>query len=339
MLMCGVMTATATEPTTVTIMAIVKSSLLLGGTTAFSIIQSYTLYDSQRNILGCCNEVTRPPSTITIAPDPDDEEEEEDEVEMFYPTTNRYFMFPPTDTNTLENNNNDDDDTLLRIRQTSFGCGRLGSTVWPSAIALSSLLAGPTYRSTIQTKRILELGSGCGLPSLTAKTICNCVDVLPTDYWERDGLVIGNRLVPKDLFGVNLQYNVGGCDPYNLDWHDELSVFEVSTNFRPDLIIGSDLVYYPDDTEPLLQTLDIFLKNGLASSGSGSERSVLLILPLPPTAEREALPGFKKRLEGEGGDVVLGNGDRDVVMDELEMVVRSASNGEKEVHNLLRIRI
>ena len=140
------------------------------------------------------------------------------------------------------------------------------------------------------------MGSGCGLPSLTAKTICNCVDVLPTDYWERDGLVIGNRLVPKDLFGVNLQYNVGGCDPYNLDWHDELSVFEVSTNFRPDLIIGSDLVYYPDDTEPLLQTLDIFLKNGLGSSGSrGSERSILLILPLPPTAEREALPGFRRR--------------------------------------------
>lgn len=178
------------------------------------------------------------------------------------------------------------------------------------------------------------MGSGCGLPSLTAKTICNCVDVLPTDYWERDGLVIGNRLVPKDLFGVNLQYNVGGgCDPYNLDWHDELSVFEVSTNFRPDLIIGSDLVYYPDDTEPLLQTLDIFLKNGLGSS-------ILLILPLPPTAEREALPAFRQRLEkGEGDDAVLGNGDRDVVMDELEMVVRSASNGEEEVHNLLRIRI
>ena len=305
----------------VTTMAIVKSSLLLGGTTAFSIIQSYTLYDSQRNILGCCNEVTRPPNTI--AP-PD--EEEDDEVEMFYPTTNRYFMFPPTTTNPLEN---DDDNTLLRIRQTSFGCGRLGATVWPSAIALASLLAGPTYRSSIQTKRVLELGSGCGLPSLTAKTICNCVDVLPTDYWERDGLVIGNRLIPKDLFGVNLQYNVGGCDPYNLDWHDELSVFEVSTNFCPDLVIGSDLVYYPDDSEPLLQTLDIFLKNGLgSSSGSrGSERSILLMLPLPPTAEREALPGFRRRLEGEGGDAVLGNGDRDVVMDELEMVVRSASSG------------
>lgn len=317
-------------------MAIVKSSLLIGGTTAFSIIQSYTLYDSQRNILGCCNEVTRPPNII--APDPDDEEEE-DEVSMFYPITNRYFVFPSTTTtNPLENNN--DDEKLLRIRQTSFGCGRLGATVWPSSIALASLLAGPTYGSSIQSKRILELGSGCGLPSLTAKTICNCVDVLPTDYWERDGLVIGNRLVPKDLFGVNLQYNVGGsCEPYNLDWHDELSAFEVSTNFCPDLIIGSDLVYYPDDTEPLLQTLDIFLKNGLGSSGSGSERSILLILPLPPTAEREALPGFRKRLEGEDGEAVLGNGDRDVVMDELEMVVRSASNGEEEVHNLLRIRI
>ena len=123
----------------VTTMAIVMSSLLLGGTTAFSIIQSYTLYDSQRNILGCCNEVTRPPNTIA-PPDPDDEEEEDDEVEMFYPTTNRYFMFPPT-ANATDPLENDDNNTLLRIRQTSFGCGRLGSTVWPSAIALASLLA------------------------------------------------------------------------------------------------------------------------------------------------------------------------------------------------------
>eukprot|EP00985_Skeletonema_marinoi_P029897 scaffold29559_cov73-Skeletonema_marinoi.AAC.1 len=59
---------------------------------------------------------------------------------------------------------------------------------------------------------------------------------------------------------------------------------------------------------------------------------MLLILPLPPTAEREALPDFGRRLES-------GVGDKDVVMDELEMIIRSASTDEEEIHNFLRIRI
>lgn len=310
--------------------------LFLAGSSAFSIstsqnnvalIQSYTLYDKERRVLGCCDEV-RPSEKYSDA-----EEEEEDEVEMFYATTKRYFTFPTPENNTDaagedSNSGEDNNNKLLQIRQTSFGCGRLGATVWPSAIALASLLAGDTYRSSMQGKRILELGSGCGLPTLTAKEVC-CADVLATDYWESEGVVVGNRLVPKDLFGVNLAFNVG-CQPRNLDWHDELSVFDVSTNFKPDIVVGSDLVYYPDDSEPLLQTLDILLKNG------GGAQNMLLILPLPPTAEREALPEFRRRLEGGA----LGNGeDKDVVMDELEMIVRSASTNEEEIHNFLRIRI
>ena len=247
---------------------------------------------------------------------------------MFYATTKRYFRFPPI-------SNNDkavtEDHKLLQIRQTSFGCGRLGATVWPSSIALASLLAGDTYRSSIQGKRILELGSGCGLPTLTAKEVCCADQVLASDYWEKEGLIVGNRLVPKDLFGVNLAYNVG-CEPRNLDWHDELSVFDALTNFEPDIMVGSDLVYYPDDTEPLLQTLDILLKNG------GGAQNLLLILPLPPTAEREALPEFRRRIEGG----VLGNGGdkgKDVMLDDLKMRVCSASTNEEETHNFLRIRI
>ncbi|KAL7500030.1 hypothetical protein ACHAWT_009901 [Skeletonema menzelii] len=289
-----------------------------------ALVQSYTLYDKDRQILGSCDEVR--PATKTS-----DDNEEEDEVEMFYATTKRYFIFPPTPSNenTVAEDQSHVGDKLLQIRQTSFGCGRLGATVWPSAIALASLLAGDTYRSSIQGKRILELGSGCGLPTLTAKEVCCADQVLATDYWERENLVVGNRLVPKELFGVNLAYNVR-CEPRNLDWHDELSVFDVSTNFDADIIVGSDLVYYPDDVEPLLQTLNILMKNG------GGAQNMLLILPLPPTAEREALPEFRRRLEGG----VLGNGgDKDVVLDELEMKVSSASTNEEEIHNFLRIRI
>ena len=63
-------------------------------------------------------------------------------------------------------------------------------------------------------------------------------------------MIVGNRLAPKDLFGVNLAYNVG-CEPRNLDWHDELSAFDVFTNFEPDIIVGSDLVFAIMNALPL----------------------------------------------------------------------------------------
>jgi hypothetical protein len=45
-------------------------------------------------------------------------------------------------------------------------------------------------------------------------------------------------------------YNVG-CEPRNLDWHDELSAFDVFTNFEPDIIVGSDLVFAIMNALPL----------------------------------------------------------------------------------------
>ncbi|KAL9182220.1 hypothetical protein ACHAXT_012872 [Thalassiosira profunda] len=253
---------------------------------------------------------------------PRDPDAEEDEVEMLYPTTRRAFVIPGYE------------EKLLNIRQTSFGCGRLGATVWPSAIALSSLLANEC--NFIEGKRVMELGSGCGLPSLVAKEICSAESVLATDYWEvaddADRLVPADaategRLVPKDIFRVNLEYNIHADDSASvgrLDWHDEMEIFKTANECEPDVIVGSDLVYYPLDTEPLLQTLNILLKGG-------KPKDALLVLPLPPSAEREALPDFRKRLE-QGA---LGDKCR-VVMDEMEMV---ETQYEEQRHNMLRIQI
>ena len=82
---------------------------------------------------------------------------DEDEVELYYPTTRRAFQFPHRSPEAVE------------VRQTSFGCGKLGANVWPSSIALASLLANGG--TVTEGRRILELGAGCGLPSATAR-IC-----------------------------------------------------------------------------------------------------------------------------------------------------------------------
>lgn len=314
------------------------------------VTRSYTLYGDGIDSNRCLIHEIRPP--------PQDPNEEEDEVESFYPTSKRSFKFP---------NHSRNSNKVLNIRQTSFGCGKLGATVWASSFALAALLANDNdivdeSSTSLEGKRVLELGSGCGLPSLVAKEICGADSILATDYWEEDvpgDTIVGDRLVPKNLFGANLAYNVNNgrrnSDNINsdsatvqrLDWHDEMGIFKVANTFCPDIIIGSDLVYYPMDTAPLLQTLEILLKAPPAGSNNNNinnkKREALLILPLPPKAQREALPDFRARLEnGE-----LGIDACSIKMDELVMVERMNDHDDsfgnisddEGRHDLLRIQI
>ena len=312
-------------------------------------VRSFAVYEDGKCV-GTCQEV-RPEARDPMA--------EEDEVEMFYQTTQRSFTFPHGWTDEVDDmtvasqrsflfprsvsRDNDDGghagwdaateaERLLRadsiplrqvnIRQTSFGCGRLGATVWPSGIALAALLSGD-YRHLVNGKRVLELGSGCGLPSLVAKDVAGASDVMATDYWEEeDGKFDADRLVPKNLFGANLAHNIGSATAVkHLDWHDQFNVMNACDEYQPEVVIGSDLVYYLADTPPLIQTLNILLKSGA--------KDALLILPLPPNAEREALPVFRSSLH----DGAL-EGCK-VEMKEMIMV----GSGSDDRHNLLRIHI
>mmetsp|Transcript_3489 Transcript_3489/g.7606 ORF Transcript_3489/g.7606 Transcript_3489/m.7606 type:complete len:388 (-) Transcript_3489:164-1327(-) len=312
---------------------------------SFAIFENFGDHDDNntRRCIGRCDEI-RPKSR--------DPNADEDEVELFYQTTHRSFAFPYSWTDEVEEvyqttgrsflfprgdggwDEATEAERLLKadcihqrqvnIRQTSFGCGRLGATIWPSGIALASLLSGD-MRTLVEGRRVLELGSGCGLPTLVSKDICGASDVLATDYWEEeDGKFDADRLVPKHLFGANLAYNLGSSGSSavkRLDWHDTNGIIYAADQFRPDVIIGSDLVYYPMDTPPLLETLNVLFSGG-ASDG-------VLILPLPPAAEREALPDFRSRLENGALE------NCEVEMDELVMV----GKGNEDRHDLLRIHI
>ncbi|KAL3767658.1 hypothetical protein ACHAW5_006999 [Stephanodiscus triporus] len=308
--------------------------------------------------------------------------EYEDEVESLYPTVQRAFVIPDgrdTNDDNVRSARARPGTTVVNVRQTSFGCGRLGATVWPSSIALAALLSrrpfddGCRDQSTmVAGRRVLELGSGCGLPSAVASML-GAACVLATDHWEEeegggsrrgrkdddgDG---GGRLMPKNPHGANLAHNVVGASVVpavasvrRLDWHDEGGARDIANDYRPDLIIGSDLIYYPADVSPLLRTLGILLgDDGGGKSegvkGGGEERrrrEALLISPLPPNAERASLGEFRARLatatddDDDDGWLV----GCEVLMDELVMIERTAGdddgdNGDEERHNLLAIRI
>jgi len=249
-----------------------------------------------------CWELLTPSVAAT---DPD-----EDEVEYWYPTRKRHFEFsiPAAATKPAP--------AGVTIRQTSFGCGKLGSEVWDSSVVLCLYLG---EQGLVGGKRILELGSGCGLPSVVCRDELGAAAVLATDFWENDTDGFdGDRLVPTKFHGLNLEHNVvvkkssndeaaaaaAETSVQKLDWHDRASATSARETFRPDLVIGSDLVYYPMDVEPLLGALGVLLVGGSdGGDGSGTSTSknnkqhtrAVLVLPLAP-AEREALPEFRSKL-------------------------------------------
>ncbi|VEU38547.1 unnamed protein product [Pseudo-nitzschia multistriata] len=239
-----------------------------------------------------------------LSPSEPIEDEEEDEVEYWYPITRRYFEFsiPPSQSSeTLVQST-----STTMIRQTSFGCGKLGYELWDSSIALCLHLG--RQLPLIEGKRILELGSGCGLPSVVCRDLLQADAVLATDFWQEDGDGFdGDRLVPTKFHGMNLEYNVVAARGnkrreaavQRLDWHDRASAVSARESFRPDVVIGSDLMYYPMDIEPLLNVLETFLvEDGDRDGADGkqaTETRVFLVSALAP-AEREALPEFRSKL-------------------------------------------
>ncbi|KAL7518665.1 hypothetical protein ACHAWX_003476 [Stephanocyclus meneghinianus] len=235
-----------------------------------------------------------------------------DQVEEWYPTQYRTYRF--FSQHGRENDNEKIQGTTITIRQTSFGCGKLGFEVWKCALALSCYLIRlfdnfhNNNESDIKSVRVLELGAGCGLPSCVCREM-GVGGVLATDYWEEQSGDFGRpmdkeRLVPHWLFGVNLDFNVvqsagimreGNSSAQRsvfsrkLDWHNEVDVLEAKALFDPNLIIASDVVYYVEDVPPLVRALELLLEHG--SSNDRTAREVILFLSV--YTERIGLKEFR----------------------------------------------
>lgn len=258
------------------------------------IVSTFSLRDDGGGTYSNCYEVKTPPLPAGA---------DEDEVDLWYPTRRRSFLFGggggAEEGNSAENVPNDKacpqhvEEQPVTVRQTSFGCGKLGATVWPSSLALCLHLAA--YPQRVRGRRVLELGAGCGLPSRLCVDVLGADAVLATDFWElnEQGVSEDDRKepIPARLHGINLEYNVqgGGAQVQRVDWHDADTVADAKS-FGADLIVGSDLVYYPSNVQPLIDTLQALM----TEEGGASE--ALLIAPLPPQAERTALPDFRKQL-------------------------------------------
>jgi predicted nicotinamide N-methyase len=107
--------------------------------------------------------------------------------------------------------------------------------LWPSGIALAEVVA----RLALRGARVLELGAGLGLPSLTAAL--GGADVLATD-WAEDAIELLRENAARN--GITLR---AAC----MRWDDPRLVRDAPW----DMVLGADLLYEQRNAEQLLELL------------------------------------------------------------------------------------
>jgi predicted nicotinamide N-methyase len=214
------------------------------------------------------------------------------------------------------------------VREIPFSYGKIGGSIWKASIGMGQYLA--LHPHLVQNKRVLELGSGVGLLGLlTAKVGVKSITL--SEYGSEDGVIVDlddsdandatnwlqmerdddnnnkdGRLMPTALVS-NLKFNArlnGFADDRTMsvrriDWFDYLPEKQEGGDVIPDneddssydLIIGSDLVAWEVDAEPLIATLQHFItKSGcpaLISMQDDNRRGV----PIFVQRIQEAFPG------------------------------------------------
>lgn len=194
-------------------------------------------------------------------------DDDDDEAACF---TDMGFMFEGAEPSILETFQwTMDDDRIIKISLKRAdgdpGAVQSGHYLWPAAPAL----AGHLVERHEAPQRLIELGAGCALLSLTALQVFNTLEcVVTTDHdpgtleRAKDNLeitceeVFSNHRLLEQIVGVTTLW-----EP--LSWGDEEAAEGVLSKLRStldrddakfDMILGSDLIYDLDVVQPLLLT-------------------------------------------------------------------------------------
>ncbi|KAF3006145.1 hypothetical protein G7054_g4713 [Neopestalotiopsis clavispora] len=134
----------------------------------------------------------------------------------------------------------------LRLHEDlTSGCG--GQT-WPAGMVLAKHMLR-YHQKDLRDSRILELGAGGGLVGLAVARGCEV----------QQPLVITDQLEMFSLMGHNIELNQmqGQVKPAILNWGEPLA--QQVVDFKPDVILAADCVYFEPAFPLLLATLSDLL--------------------------------------------------------------------------------
>ena len=132
------------------------------------------------------------------------------------------------------------EDSIIQNKDTAFP---FWAKVWPSSKAMTTFLQSEI--SLIQSKRVLEIGSGIGLPSFSIAS--HVAELIISDY-SSDAVELIDRNITHLL--------LPNAKAMRLDWNT------LPEDISADVILLSDINYDPVDFNSLLDMIKRFIKNG-----------------------------------------------------------------------------
>ena len=132
------------------------------------------------------------------------------------------------------------EDSIIQNKNTAFP---FWAKVWPSSKAMTTFLQSEI--SLIQSKRILEIGAGIGLPSFSIAT--HVAELIISDY-SSDAV----ELIDRNITHLSLPH----AKSMRIDWN------ALSDDIHADVVLLSDINYNPDDFTPLLSMIQCFIAAG-----------------------------------------------------------------------------
>ncbi len=132
------------------------------------------------------------------------------------------------------------EDSIIQNKNTAFP---FWAKVWPSSKAMTTFLQSEI--SLIQSKRVLEIGSGIGLPSFSIAS--HVAELIISDYSSE-----AVELIDRNITHLSLPH----AKSMRIDWN------AISDDIHADVVLLSDINYNPDDFTPLLSMIQCFIAAG-----------------------------------------------------------------------------
>lgn len=172
-------------------------------------------------------------------------EEEEDESSL----SAIGFMFDANLAKHTVSFNFNDLEVLVRTVGDKPGHKQSGHYLWPASNQCAQYLV--SNWDHIRSNRVLELGSGCGLPGLLCMKFPGVQQVVFTDYDPGVLRLIGESIdINKPTACSSLEI---------LEWGDRAEASKVAGSEKFPLVIGTDLIYCKEVIEPLFTTVSVTL--------------------------------------------------------------------------------
>jgi predicted nicotinamide N-methyase len=133
--------------------------------------------------------------------------------------------------------------TLLEARSVISSSGTTGLRTWEAALLLGSYLASNNGQSSIQGKRVLELGAGTGMLSILCAKHLSITGIVATDGDEAVVDTIKTNFFLNGLDSDGSSQCVVRTAALKWGWPMDVPTFQEDYGMEaPDVVLGADVV-------------------------------------------------------------------------------------------------